>query len=147
MKAEERQMIGIIASEDDLGGKRSVFINSNSAIQYSVKSLMANSNSHDVYTGYMSSFEEDVDFDDDYLPNDEREMKFLENVENKLFVFSYRQSENDFYKMNKVNVVDKPIGFNSEDCRFYSVPVFSSSDDEMVTDWESYKPCHLILIR
>ena len=33
MKAEERQMIGIIASEDDLGGKRSVFINSNSAIQ------------------------------------------------------------------------------------------------------------------
>ena len=143
MKAEERQMIGIIASEDDLGGKRSVFINSNSAIQYSVKSLMANSNSHDVYTGYMSSFEEDVDFDDDYLPNDEREMKFLENVENKLFVFSYRQSENDFYKMNKVNVVDKPIGFNSEDCRFYSVPVFSSSDDEMVTDWESYKHWNL----
>lgn len=143
MKAEERQMIGIIASEDDLGGKRSVFINSNSAIQYSVKSLMANSNSHDVYTGYMSSFEEDVDFDDDYLPNDEREMKFLENVENKLFVFSYRQYENDFYKMNKVNVVDKPIGFNSEDCRFYSVPVFSSSDDEMVTDWESYKHWNL----
>ena len=29
MKAEERQMIGIIASDDDLGGKRSVIINSN----------------------------------------------------------------------------------------------------------------------
>lgn len=137
MNPREKQLIGIIASDDD-NGKRNVFINSNSAIQYNVKSLMSNIGSNELYTGYMSSFEDDVDFDDEYLSDFEREEKFRESVSDKLFVFSYKQSDGQFVKMNKVNVVPKPTGFNETDY-FNAVPVFASSSDETILDWESYK--------
>lgn len=139
MKPEERQLIGIIASEDDLGGRHSVFINSNSAIQYYVKPLMSSSSAHEIYTGYMSSFEEDEDFDDYYLPDTDRELKFMHSVDDKLFIFNYRPTDGEFVKMSRVNVVQKPIGFNPSDCLFNAVPVFGASDDETITEWEMFK--------
>ena len=138
MNPREKQLIGIIASENEANGKNSVFINSNSAIQYIVKSLMSNVGTNEFFTGYMSSFEEDVDFDDEYLSDFERENKFRESVSDKLFVYSYRPSDGQFVKMSKVSVVPKPTGFNESD--FYNaVPVFAGANDETIIDWESFK--------
>lgn len=138
MNSNERQLIGVIATDIEERGKNSVFINANSAIQYMVRSLMANTGSDGFFTGYLSSFQNDVDFDDEYLSDFERKVKFKESVSDKLFIFSYRTNEREFQKMSKVNLVDKPIGFKDSD-HFNVVPVFSASDDELVNDWESYK--------
>lgn len=138
MNPGEKQLIGILASDDERGKSR-VFINSNSAIQYVVKSLMSNADSSEYYTGYMSSFEQDVDFDNEYLPDFEREIKFRDCVSDKLFIYHHKQNDGQqFAKMNKVSVVQKPTGFNEFDF-FKAVPVFAAADDETIMDWESFK--------
>ena len=90
MNPGERQIIGMLADDLEANGKQSVFINRSSAIQYMVKPLMLPTESADYFTGYISSFEDDVDYDDDYLSDDERIEKFKSNVNDMLFIYSYR---------------------------------------------------------
>ena len=91
MSSRERQIIGILADDRKETGRDSVIINSYSAIQYFVRSIMSNAGANDIYTGYVSSFTEDFDYtDDEYLPDYEREKNFREYIDNKLFVYSYK---------------------------------------------------------
>ena len=107
---EERQIIGILARPEDIDGKDNVFINRTSAIQYMVKSLMFASGDGDVFTGYMSSFDGDIDFaDDEYLESDERVENFRDWISEYMLVFSYKSNvDGDYSRVKKVNVVPKP---------------------------------------
>lgn len=137
MDPSERQIIGILADNLEANGKQNVFINRSSAIQYMVKPLMLPLESTDYFTGYISSFEDDVDYDDDYLSDDERIEKFTSNVEDMLFLYSYRPNyEDKFSKMQRVNLVPKPNAFDN-DTRFYAIPVFATANDSLINDWEN----------
>ncbi|MCM1180550.1 MAG: hypothetical protein NC347_09870 [Clostridium sp.] len=137
MNQGERQIIGMLADDLEANGKQNVFINRSSAIQYMVKPLMLPTESADYFTGYISSFEDDVDYDDDYLSDDERIEKFTNSVDEMLFVYSYRVNyDREFSKMQKVNLVPKPNSFD-KDTRFFAIPVFAAGDDELVNDWEN----------
>lgn len=135
---EERQIIGILARPEDIDGKDNVFINRTSAIQYMVKSLMFASGDGDVFTGYMSSFDGDIDFaDDEYLESDERVENFRDWISEYMLVFSYKSNvDGDYSRVKKVNVVPKPSNVSSE---FYSIPVFAAANDEMIVEWSEGK--------
>lgn len=136
MNTYDRQIIGTLANKEDTNGKNSVFLNRSSAIQYMVKSLILPIETSNLFTGYMSSFEDDVDFDDEYLPDEQRIQKFMDGVSNQLFVFSYRPNyDGEYPKLQKVNLVPKPNSFDNNTL-FYEVPVFSASNDELINEWE-----------
>lgn len=136
MSPSERQIIGMLADDLEIKGKQNVFINRSSAIQYMVKPLMLPEESAEYFTGYISSFEDDVDYDDDYLPEDERIEKFKSSVNDMLFVYSYRPNyEGEYSKMQKVNIVPKPNSFD-KNTRFFAIPVFAAADDALINDWE-----------
>ena len=67
MNQEDMQIIGTLALEKDTK-RKGVFINTKSAIQYVVKSMMSDYKSDKLFTGYMNSFENDQKFDD-FLEN------------------------------------------------------------------------------
>lgn len=132
---EDMQIIGILATEQDTNGKKSVFINARSAIQYIVKSMMSDYKSDKMFTGYMNSFETEQKFDDEYLPAEDREEKFWEHTYDKLFIYNYKVSDGDCERMTRVHIVNKPKKFNENDY-FKGVPVFASARDEVVNEWE-----------
>ena len=67
MNQEDMQIIGTLALEKDTK-RKGVFINTKSAIQYVVKSMMSDYKSDKLFTGYMNSFENDQKFDDVKTP-------------------------------------------------------------------------------
>ena len=71
MNQEDMQIIGTLALEKDTK-RKGVFINTKSAIQYVVKSMMSDYKSDKLFTGYMNSFENDQKFDDEYRSDEER---------------------------------------------------------------------------
>jgi hypothetical protein len=137
MNTLDRQYIGVLAEDGEADGKQNVFLNRGSYIQYMVKSLLLPPETTTYLTGYMDSFEDDCDItDDEYLSEDERIENFLNNVKDKLFIFSYRLGNNsEFPKMSKVSLVSKPSAYD-KNISFYSIPVFASANDGIVKDWE-----------
>lgn len=143
-QSEERQIIGMLADKDDINGKDkdkdSIFINRSSAIQYVVKSLMFPKEDAELFTGYMSSFEDELDFEDDeYLDNAERIDRFKSWINDWLFVFSYKvNGDGEYKKIKKVSLVPAPSSV-SKNSEFYSIPVFSAADDEIIQRWSDTK--------
>lgn len=137
MNSLDKQYIGVLAEDGEADGKQNVFLNRGSYVQYMVKSLQLPPESFTFLTGYMDSFEDDCGIsDDEYLPEEIRIENFRNNVENKLFIFSYRfGNSNEFPKLSKVYLVDKPGSFD-RNTSFYAVPVFASANDIMIKEWE-----------
>jgi hypothetical protein len=87
MDIQDRQYIGILANDEDADRRAIVFINKGSYIQYKVKSLLLPQESPNFVSGFISSFEDDSEInDDEYLSEDERIVNFKEAVEDKLFI-------------------------------------------------------------
>lgn len=133
MQTEDRQIIGILVSDEELNNN-SVFINRSSAIQYTLKSLSIPRGEPEYFTGYLSSFEDEIEFEDDtYLDDPDRSENFREWISKQLLIFSYKTG-GDFAKVRKANLVAKPNAFDTN-MRFYAVPVFAAEGDRIIMDW------------
>ncbi len=141
---EDRQIIGTLAELEDILRGSNVFINRNSAIQYTLKSLMVSGGEREIYTGYLSSLEVESDdefHDDEYLNAEERIENFRQWADKYLFVFSFKNNpDGDHARVKKVNVVPKPSSIADE---FHSIPVFSAANDDMTKGWCEVKRFNL----
>lgn len=104
MNQEDMQIIGTLALEKDTK-RKGVFINTKSAIQYVVKSMMSDYKSDKLFTGYMNSFENDQKFDDEYRSDEERVEKFWDHIYDKLFIYNFKANDGEFERMTKVHLV------------------------------------------
>lgn len=141
MDIQDRQYIGILASNEEADGRDNVFINKGSYIQYRVKSLLLPQESSNFVSGFISSFEDDLEInDDEYSSEDDRIENFKEVVQDKLFIYSYKVNEGGHASLSsrKANLVKKPLRF-TDDTYFYAIPVFCSKDNEVSGEWESEK--------
>ena len=130
---KERQIVGILSDVSE-HGKRNVFINSGGHIQFNVTPLIANEELPDSFTGYISSFTDDFE-DNMYASDDERIDHFYDEVNGKMFVFSYIPNyDNDYPKMRDVSLVPIPDSYTS-DTKYIAIPVFASVDDEKIKEW------------
>lgn len=138
MDIQDRQYIGILASVDESDGRDNVFINKGSYIQYRVKSLLLPQESPNFLSGFISSFEDDSEInDDEYSPEEERINNFEEAVKDKLFVYSYRVNEEGHANLGnrKTSLVKRPEKI-TRDTYFYAVPVFCSKNNDTSREWE-----------
>lgn len=138
MDIQDRQYIGILASSDEAGGRDTVFINKGSYIQYKVKSLLLPQESPNIMSGFISSFEDDYEInDDEYSSEEDRINNFEEAVKDKLFVYSYRVNGEGHANLGngKTNLVKCPEKI-TRDTYFYAVPVFSSKNNNDSREWE-----------
>lgn len=145
MDMQDRQYIGILASEEEPDGKDNVFINRGSYIQYRVKSLLLPQESPNFVSGFINSFEDDSEIgDDEYSAEDERIENFREAVKDKLFIYSYKVNDGGHANLlsRKTNLVKKPLRF-SDNTYFYAIPVFSSKYNEVTREWEEEKDWRL----
>lgn len=145
MDIQDRQYIGILANDEDADRRAIVFINKGSYIQYKVKSLLLPQESPNFVSGFISSFEDDSEInDDEYLSEDERIVNFKEAVEDKLFIYSFKVNEGGHANLvsRKANLVKKPLKF-ANDTYFYAIPVFCSKDNEISCEWELEKSWRL----
>lgn len=138
MDIQDRQYIGILASVDESDGRDNVFINKGSYIQYRVKSLLLPQESPNFLSGFISSFEDDSEInDDEYSSEEERINNFEETVKDKLFVYSYRVNEEGHANLGnrKTSLVKRPEKI-TRDTYFYAVPVFCSKNNDTSREWE-----------
>ena len=138
MDIQDRQYIGILASVDESYGRDNVFINKGSYIQYRVKSLLLPQESPNFLSGFISSFEDDSEInDDEYSSEEERINNFEETVKDKLFVYSYRVNEEGHANLGnrKTSLVKRPEKI-TRDTYFYAVPVFCSKNNDTSREWE-----------
>ncbi|MDO4338446.1 MAG: hypothetical protein Q4C91_10210 [Eubacteriales bacterium] len=145
MDMQDRQYIGILASDEEPDGRDNVFINKGSYIQYRVKSLLLPQESPNFVSGFINSFEDDSEIgDDEYSAEDERIENFREAVKDKLFIYSYKVNEGGHANMlsRKTNLVKKPLRF-LENTYFYAIPVFCSKYNETIYEWEEEKDWRL----
>ena len=145
MDMQDRQYIGILASNEEADRRDNVFINKGSYIQYRVKSLLLPQESPNFVSGFISSFEDDLEVnDDEYSSDDERIDNFKEAVGDKLFIYSYKVNEGGHANLvsRKTNLVKRPVKFTNS-TYFYAVPVFSSKDNELSYEWEQEKSWRL----
>ncbi|MBD5448924.1 MAG: hypothetical protein HDR28_01950 [Lachnospiraceae bacterium] len=141
MDIQDRQYIGILASNEEADRRDNVFINKGSYIQYRVRSLILPQESPNFVYGFISSFEDDLEInDDEYSSEDDRIENFKEAVQDKLFIYSYKVNEGGHANLSsrKANLVKKPLRF-TDDTYFYAIPVFCSKDNEVSGEWESEK--------
>lgn len=137
MDTQDRQYIGVLASNEETDRGNNVFINKGSYIQYKVKSLLLPQESPDFVSGFVSSFEDEREInDDEYSSEDDRIENFKETVEDKLFIYSYKVNEGGHANLSsrKANLVKKPLKFTG-DTYFYAIPVFCSKNNEKVCEW------------
>lgn len=138
MDIQDRQYIGILASVDESDGRDNVFINKGSYIQYRVKSLLLPQESPNFLSGFISSFEDDSEInDDEYSSEEERINNFEEAVQDKMFVYSYRVNEEGHANLGnrKTSLVKRPEKI-TRDTYFYAVPVFCSKNNDTSREWE-----------
>lgn len=138
MDIQDRQYIGILASVDESYGRDNVFINKGSYIQYRVKSLLLPQESPNFLSGFINSFEDDSEInDDEYSSEEERINNFEETVKDKLFVYSYRVNEEGHANLGnrKTSLVKRPEKI-TRDTYFYAVPVFCSKNNDTSREWE-----------
>ncbi len=138
MGIQDRQYIGILASVDEADGRDNVFINKGSYIQYRVKSLLLPQESPNFMSGFISSFEDDSEIDDDEYALEEERIKNFENVvKDKLFIYSYRVNEEGHVSLanRKTSLIKRPEKVTC-DTYFYAVPVFCSKNNDTSHEWE-----------
>ena len=138
MDIQDRQYIGILASADESNGRDTVFINKGSYIQYKVKSLLLPQESPNFLSGFISSFEDDSEInDDEYSSEEKRISNFEQTVKDKLFVYSYRVNEEGHANLGnkKTSLVKRPEKI-TRDTYFYAVPVFCSKNNDTSREWE-----------
>lgn len=138
MDIQDRQYIGILASVDETDGRDTVFINKGSYIQYRVKSLLLPQESPNFLSGFISSFEDDSEInDDEYSSEEERINNFEEAVKDKLFIYSYRVNEEGHVNLGnrKTSLAKRPEKI-TRDTYFYAVPVFCSKNNDTSREWE-----------
>lgn len=139
MDMQDRQYIGVLADEEEDDGRDNVFINKGSYIQYRVRSLLLPQESSDFVSGFINSFEDDYEInDDEYSSEESRISNFKEVVNDKLFIYSYKVNEGGHANMlsRKTNLVKKPSKF-VENTNFYAIPVFCSKNIKGVCEWEN----------
>lgn len=138
MDIQDRQYIGILASANESNGRDTVFINKGSYIQYKVKSLLLPQESPNFLSGFISSFEDDSEInDDEYSSEEKRISNFEQTVKDKLFVYSYRVNEEGHANLGnkKTSLVKRPEKI-TRDTYFYAVPVFCSKNNDTSREWE-----------
>lgn len=137
MDVKDRKYIGILAKEEELAGKEDVFINDKFSIQYRIKSLLLPQEDTIFVDGFISSFEDDstVNDEEDSL-DEERIANFKTEVEDKLFIYSYKIYGNGHVRMlnGKTNLVSKPPKFENN-TKYYAIPVFCSKNNKEVLEW------------
>lgn len=148
--------IGVLATDDEIQNllgdysKKSVFINSQNDVQYSVKALSEGAPSL-FFTGYLNSIIDNDSLNLDssgfyYDYTDKRTAVFREQVQNYVFVFncystiSGKGDGKKFYRISKADLLPRPIMISAKDA-FVAVPVFSPSN--MTSDWEYDTNTHL----
>lgn len=117
MEIQDRQYIGILASDEEVDGRNNVFINKGSYIQYRVKSLLLPQESASFASGFISSFEDDLEInDDEYSTEEERVENFKNAVKDQLFIYSYKVNDAGHANLSarKTNMVKKPLKFSDE---------------------------------
>lgn len=117
MEIQDRQYIGILASNEEVDGRNNVFINKGSYIQYRVKSLLLPQESANFASGFISSFEDDLEInDDEYSTEEERVENFENAVKDQLFIYSYKVNDAGHANLSakKTNLVKKPSKFSNE---------------------------------
>lgn len=138
MNGYDNQYIGVFATAEDLKDsifKDNIFINKENSIQYIVKSLSLPALPQECFAGYMSSFDEECEVDDDlYLNDEERIARFIEQMKDRLFVFTYKVKDMKYYNIVNAKLVPRPQAVD-KNTMFISIPVFSSSEDEAVKSW------------
>lgn len=145
MEIQDRQYIGILASNEEVDGRNNVFINKGSYIQYRVKSLLLPQESANFASGFISSFEDDLEInDDEYSTEEERVENFENAVKDQLFIYSYKVNDAGHANLSakKTNLVKKPSKFSNETF-FYAIPVFCSKNNDLLCDWEEEKSWRL----
>lgn len=143
MSGYDRQYIGVL-TESQESGKDNIFINNNNAIQYRIRSLLLPTEDDIYVSGYMSNFEDpDVVDDDEYAVDEEdRIQHFYQQVEEKLFVYTYRVKSEGYQNILNTNLVARPEAFDSQ-TMFYALPVFAAGTDKDISDWEVSYNWHL----
>lgn len=134
MDMQDRQYIGVLVNEE---GRDNVFINKGSYIQYRVKSLLLPQDSPEFVSGFINSFEDDYAIsDDEYSTEESRILNFEKEVEDKLFIYSYKINEGGHANMisRKTNLVSKPPKFDIS-TNYYAIPVFCSKNNRDVLEW------------
>lgn len=145
MEIQDRQYIGILASDEEVDGRNNVFINKGSYIQYRVKSLLLPQESANFASGFISSFEDDLEInDDEYSTEEERVENFKNAVNDQLFIYSYKVNDAGHANLSarKTNMVKKPLKF-SDETFFYAIPVFCSKNNDLLCEWEEEKSWRL----
>lgn len=145
MEIQDRQYIGVLASDEEVDGRNNVFINKGSYIQYRVKSLLLPQESANFASGFISSFEDDLEInDDEYSTEEERVENFKNAVKDQLFIYSYKVNDAGHANLSarKTNMVKKPLKF-SDETFFYAIPVFSSKNNDLLCEWEEEKSWRL----
>ncbi len=145
MEIQDRQYIGILASDEEVDGRNNVFINKGSYIQYRVKSLLLPQESASFASGFISSFEDDLEInDDEYSTEEERVENFKNAVKDQLFIYSYKVNDAGHANLSarKTNMVKKPLKF-SDETFFYAIPVFCSKNNDLLCEWEEEKSWRL----
>lgn len=145
MEIQDRQYIGILASDEEVDGRNNVFINKGSYIQYRVKSLLLPQESANFASGFISSFEDDLEInDDEYSTEEERVENFKNAVKDQLFIYSYKVNDAGHANLSarKTNMVKKPLKF-SDETFFYAIPVFCSKNNDLLCEWEEEKSWRL----
>ncbi|MGN0484813.1 MAG: McrB family protein [Lachnospiraceae bacterium] len=136
MNSYDRQYIGVLAENGEPNGKNNIFLNRGSFIQYWVKSLLLPAESETFMSGFLSSFDEDCEVEDDeYLSEEERIERFEAAVENKVFIYTFRLREDGFANILKASLIERPDGF-TRDTACYAIPVFCSAENETLKGWE-----------
>lgn len=135
----DRQYIGRLVKVDELGDKEPIFINKNAALQYIIKSKLLPTENEDIATGYIDSFAEGNNIDDDPYKSDEDRVSDLGYyLSNKLLMYFYKRNTlGDYKKLTNANVVDVPSEYDQES-KFYSVPVFMSNSAEILKQNKLY---------
>lgn len=139
MDIQDRQYIGVLASEEEADGRDNVFVNKGSYIQYRVRSLLLPQESPDFVFGFINSFEDDYEInDDEYSSEESRIANFKSAVDDRLFVYSFKVNEGGHANMltRKTNLVRKPSKFE-KNTNFYAIPVFCAKNNESVCEWGS----------
>lgn len=138
MKLEEKQYLGILPTETEviqLGLQDAAFLNTNNEIQYSVKNISKGKLPRSFY-GYINCFHEDCGVEEDYYEEDHRrESKFLTEVQDKVFLFSYTQRNQKYYNILEAQLLPVPENFDRNE-RFVAVPVFAAKEDPSTRSWE-----------
>lgn len=126
------EIIGRLATEDEVPYPHAVIVNRSNEIQYNIKVLSSKSGiPTEIITGYIdriSNLEPHDYEDDEYADENERIEDFLRYYKDRLFIFTYRKVPTGFMCVETAYVVKRPpkVDTNSS---FVTVPCFCGKEE------------------